>query len=116
MSVVDSREERETAKAKISAAPIEVLERDLAFWSIASSDARQAFERINRERGEAVERFTEAETFTVLISAAEARLLGRRLQQAGDALSAVREPPPRPTSPIGTGPTSSRVLDRVTDG
>lgn len=69
MSITTSREERAQAEAKLAATPVEQLERDLSYWSVAKVDHSEAYRAATVQRGQAGELYAEAETWTELIAA-----------------------------------------------
>lgn len=69
MSITTSREERVAAEAKLAGTPVEVLERDLAYWSVAKVDHSEAYRVAHAARSQAAELYADAETWQELIAA-----------------------------------------------
>lgn len=84
MSIATSREERAQAEAKLAETPVEQLERDLAYWSVAKVDHTEAYRVASVQRSQAGELYAEAETWTELIAA---ELHRRRETPRQDGLS-----------------------------
>lgn len=51
MSIVDSREERAQAKARLEELPTEALERDLVHWTLAAMESGEQFHEIGERLG-----------------------------------------------------------------
>lgn len=82
MSVVDSREDLEAAKARLAKASLEELGHDLGFWAVACVDASAEHIALSEQQAGVIRRYQEAQEWTTLIakelrSRRDARVGGR---------------------------------------
>lgn len=74
MSVIDSRQDREAAVARIADQDDAALERDLVHWTLASVDSAKRYLETNERLGELRDLHAEEQTWVNLI----AEELGKR--------------------------------------